>query len=86
MSGQSSLFTHLTIYHFIISRIRGEQEKARKNTETNIIINLTTKQQQMKKKLYQKPTMKVIKLQPQAQLLAGSAGVNDYTWHDEEEE
>ena len=47
----------------------------------------------MKKKLYQKPTMKVIKLQPQAQLLAGSAqllagsaGVNDYTWHDEEEE
>ena len=40
----------------------------------------------MKKKLYQKPTMKVIKLQPQAPLLAGSAGVNDYTWHDEEEE
>ena len=40
----------------------------------------------MKKKLYQKPTMKVIKLQLQAQLLAGSAGVNDYTWHNEEEE
>jgi hypothetical protein len=49
-------------------------------------VKLTTKQQQMKKKLYQKPTMKVIKLQPQAPLLAGSAGVNDYTWHDEEEE
>jgi len=43
----------------------------------------------MNRKSYQKPTMDVVKLQQQAQLLAGSngsAGVDNYTWHDEEEE
>ncbi len=42
-----------------------------------------------KKRLYEKPTMKVVKLQQQPQLLAGSngqAGVQNYDWHDEEEE
>jgi len=37
----------------------------------------------MKKKDYQTPTMQVVKLQQQAQLLAGSngqAGVQDYNW------
>ena len=33
----------------------------------------------MKKKLYEKPTMTVVKLQQQPQLLAGSNGTNPYT-------
>ena len=31
----------------------------------------------MKKKLYEKPTMQVVKLQQQPQLLAGSGGLDD---------
>ena len=31
----------------------------------------------MKKKLYEKPTMQVVMLQQQSQLLAGSGGLND---------
>ncbi len=40
----------------------------------------------MNKKDYQKPTMQVVKLQHQCHILAGSTGVDDYTWHDEKEE
>ena len=40
----------------------------------------------MKKKLYEKPTMRVVMLQHQAQLLAGSAGLNDYQWNTPGEE
>ena len=40
----------------------------------------------MKRKDYEKPTMNIVKLQHQTHLLAGSAGVDDYTWHDEVEE
>ena len=43
----------------------------------------------MKRKDYEKPTMQVVKLQQQPQLLAGSngqAGVQDYNWNNEEEE
>jgi hypothetical protein len=44
----------------------------------------------MKKKDYQKPTMKVVKLQHQCHILAGSqvesVGMQNYTWHDEIDE
>ena len=43
----------------------------------------------MKKKLYERPTMQVVKLQPQVHLLTGSteqAGVQNYRWHNEDEE
>lgn len=40
----------------------------------------------MKKKDYQKPTMKVVKLQHQCHILAGSqvesVGMQNYNWHD----
>ena len=42
-----------------------------------------------KKKLYERPSMKVVLLKRQPQLLAGSngqAGVQNYNWQDEEEE
>ena len=40
------------------------------------------------KREYQKPTMNVVKIQHKCQLLAGSGGsaeMQDYKWHDEEE-
>lgn len=40
----------------------------------------------MKKKEYERPTMQVVQLEQQPQLLAGSngqAGMQDYTWHEE---
>ena len=40
----------------------------------------------MKKKEYEKPSMKVYELKQQPQLLQGSAGLNDYNWNDYEEE
>jgi hypothetical protein len=43
----------------------------------------------MKKKEYEKPSLEVVVLKQQPQLLAGSngqAGVQDYIWHDEVEE
>ena len=44
----------------------------------------------MNKKDYQKPTMKVVKLQHQGHILAGSqvesVGVQNYNWQTEEEE
>lgn len=43
----------------------------------------------MKKKLYEKPTMQVVKLQQQPQLLAGSGGsggLNNYDWNNPPEE
>ena len=43
----------------------------------------------MKKKLYEKPTMQVVQLKQQSQLLAGSngqAGVQDYNWNNEDPE
>lgn len=44
----------------------------------------------MKKKLYEKPTMQIVQLKQQPQLLAGSngqAGVQDYEqWYDVPEE
>lgn len=48
----------------------------------------------MKRKAYKKPTMKVVKLQQQAHLLAGSgegspsgnAGMQDYGWNEYQEE
>ena len=44
----------------------------------------------MKRKDYQKPTMKVVKLQHQCHILAGSqvesVGVQNYNWQTEEEE
>ena len=43
----------------------------------------------MKRKDYEKPSMKVYELKQQPHLLAGSngqAGVQDYTWHSEDEE
>lgn len=39
-----------------------------------------------KKREYEKPSLEVVKLQQQSQLLAGSAGLEDYNWQDEEEE
>ena len=35
---------------------------------------------------YREPTANVIKLQHRNQLLTGSAGLQNYNWHDEEEE
>lgn len=45
----------------------------------------------MKKKLYEKPTIKVVKLQHQTQLLQASqqsqsTGVQDYNWNNVDEE
>ena len=45
----------------------------------------------MKKNDYQRPTMKVVQLQHQCHILAGSAkdgqaGVQNYGWNDEDEE
>ena len=43
----------------------------------------------MKKKLYEKPTMQVVMLKQQPQLLAGSAGsggLNNYNWQTPGEE
>lgn len=42
----------------------------------------------MKRKDYQKPTMQVVKLKQQAQLLqaSGQAGVQNYNWNDYQEE
>ena len=43
----------------------------------------------MKKKEYEKPTMQVVKLKQQPQLLAGSndqTGVQNYNWQSEDEE
>ena len=40
----------------------------------------------MKRNEYEKPAMQVVELQQQAQLLAGSAGAQDYPWHTEPEE
>ena len=40
----------------------------------------------MKKKLYEKPAMQVVMLQQHTQLLAGSAGLNDYQWNTPDEE
>ena len=40
----------------------------------------------MKKKQYERPTMQVVEVKQQAQLLAGSqgqAGVQNYIWNDE---
>ena len=40
----------------------------------------------MKKKMYEKPSVEVVKLQVQNQLLEGSqgqAGVQDYKWNEE---
>ena len=39
-----------------------------------------------KKKLYEKPSMKVVLLKQQPQLLAGSNNLNDYNWNDYQEE
>ena len=43
----------------------------------------------MKKKLYEKPTMQIVQLKQQPQLLAGSngqTGVQDYNWNNEDPE
>ena len=42
----------------------------------------------MKKKLYEKPTMKVVKLQHQSIICTspGQAGVQDYNWNNVDEE
>ena len=40
----------------------------------------------IKKRLYEKPSMKVVLLKRQPQLLAGSAGLNDYQWNTPDEE
>jgi hypothetical protein len=44
----------------------------------------------MKRKDYQKPTMKVVQLKHRSQILAGSqvesVGVQNYTWQEEDEE
>ena len=44
----------------------------------------------MKRKDYEKPTTKVVKLRHTGMLMTsgkqGQAGVEDYTWHDVEEE
>ena len=39
----------------------------------------------MKKKEYERPTMQVVQLKQQPQLLAGSNNLEDYNWNDEEE-
>lgn len=38
-----------------------------------------------KRKLYEKPAMEIFVLKQQPQILAGSAGLNDYNWNDEDE-
>lgn len=38
------------------------------------------------KKMYEKPSMKVHVLNSKPQLLAGSAGLNDYQWNTPDEE
>ena len=38
-----------------------------------------------KKKLYERPSMKVVLLKRQPQLLAGSGNLNDYQWGPTEE-
>ena len=40
----------------------------------------------MKKRKYEKPSLEVVVLKQQQQLLAGSAGVQDYNWNDYQEE
>lgn len=40
----------------------------------------------MKKKQYESPTMQVVQLKQQTQLLAGSPGVNDPEWNEIDEE
>ena len=40
----------------------------------------------MKKKEYERPTMQVVKLKQQSQLLAGSTGMQDPIWNDIPEE
>lgn len=43
----------------------------------------------MKKKLYEKPTMQIVQLKQQPQLLAGSNGggnLNDYNWDTQDPE
>ncbi len=39
-----------------------------------------------KKKLYERPSMKVVLLNRQPQLLAGSNNLDDYNWNDYQEE
>lgn len=39
-----------------------------------------------KKKLYERPSMKVVLLKRQPQLLAGSGKLDDYNWNDYQEE
>ena len=39
-----------------------------------------------KKKLYERPSMKVVLLKRQPQLLAGSNKLDDYNWNDYQEE
>lgn len=38
------------------------------------------------KKPYEKPSMQVFELKQQSQLLAGSAGLDDYQWNTPDEE
>ena len=40
----------------------------------------------IKKRLYEKPSMKVVLLKRQPQLLAGSGNLNDYQWNGPTEE
>ena len=40
----------------------------------------------MNRQDYEKPAMRVVELRHRTMILAGSAGVQDYNWHDEEEE
>jgi len=39
-----------------------------------------------KKRLYERPSMKVVLLKRQPQLLAGSNNLDDYNWNDYQEE
>ena len=39
-----------------------------------------------KKREYEKPSMKAFELKQQSQLLAGSAGLDDYQWNTPDEE
>jgi hypothetical protein len=39
-----------------------------------------------KKQFYEKPSVKVFELKQQQQLLAGSAGLDDYQWNTPDEE
>ena len=40
----------------------------------------------MKKRKYEKPSLEVVVLKQQPQLLAGSNNLNDYKWNDYQEE